>query len=229
MKRLWLILALALAVLTYGGTPAQADHGIGYSHWSNFEWAPDAGGYPRNSVAARGFYVLDRTGDPTYSAAMKQAINDYSYDQAARGWQNIIPNIAYVDHNQWVGQCDWFQSLSEYHFISVCANGSGGGVTYTAGLHNAEPNHPIMYVGTAYSDYNTKYNIFYHELLHAAGIGFGPCDYVNGSVQRTGSGSHSCDPANLMYPVVPVGTMKKPTGHDYDALWAGYAPHYIYS
>lgn len=225
MKRLWLILALALAVLTYGGTPAQADHGIGYSHWSNFEWP----GYARDSVAARGFYVLDRTGDPTYRAAMQQAINDYTYDQNARGWGGIIPIIVYIDNSQYVGQCDWFPQLSEWHFITVCTNGSSGGVTYTAGLHNAEPYHPIMYVGTARTDYNTRYNIFYHELFHAAGIGFGPCDYVNGSVQRVANGSHSCDSRNLMYPVVPVGTMKRPTGHDYDALYAGLAPHYIFS
>lgn len=217
MKRLMLIIALALGLLGSGQvSPAQADHGIGYSHWSNFEWPGLVG---TDTHPARGFYVLDRTGDSTYGAAMQQAINDYAYDQAARGWQGIIPNMVYLAQPEYAGQCGYFPEFTMYHFITVCTNGSSGGVTYAAGLHNAEPYHPFIQVGTYWGDYNTRYNIIYHELFHAAGIAFGPC----------GQGDHSCDPRNLLYPTVPVGTMKKPTGHDYDALWAGLAPHYIYS
>ena len=213
--------AMALAaVLSATALPeAKADHWTGGSgHWSNHEWP---GVYAPNSVPVRAFYIFDRSGNGTVSAALQQVLGDLKYDLDARGWWGYVPAPVYVDDNVNAGQCTWYPEFNQYHFITLCSDGRSGGITWSAGDHDAEPWHSHIWVGTngGTYPYAAIYNITYHELLHAMGLRNGPC----------GQGQHSCDPANLMYPVVPTNTIKRPTGHDYDALGAFYLNHWIYS
>lgn len=223
----------ALSMLVVGSVlptvaPAAADHGIGYSHWSNFEWAST---YAPNSIAERGFYVLDRTGHSTMGSAMQDAINHYSAERSARGLQGVIPNIVRISEPQYAGLCGWYPEFSGYHFITICQRAGLNAETNTAGPHNAEPNHPYILVGNGYGTNFAAYrNLIYHELFHAAGIAFGPCTTnSSGQTVQASPGDHSCDPANLLYTHVPTNVVKNPTQHDWDALWAGYVNHPIFS
>lgn len=223
----------ALSMLVVGSvlptvTPASADHGIGFSHWSNHEWLSL---HAPNSVNGRGFFILDRTGNSTMSTAIQDVIRDWKFDLDARGWRSsIVPNVEYIAEPQYAGACGHYPEFGGYHFVTVCQQPGPGAVTYSAGLHNGDSSHPYILIGNQWGTYTAAYNLFFHELFHAAGIGFGPCTTnSSGQTIQANPGDHSCDPANLLYTHVPVNVIKRPTGHDWDALHAGYVNHPMFS
>lgn len=217
-QRLGRSLAVLVGALTLLTTaPASADHGITTPHWSNGKWGVGT----ETTWNYRWFYLLDRSGNATVRQATQQVIADFKYDLDARGWWGHVPAPVYVDDSGSAGQCGFFTEYTKMSFITMCMTGGTGGVAYSGGTHSAEPYHPHMYIGSGIGTYAGIYNVIYHELIHALGVVIGECTLnQQGQVVNMGpaGADHSCQTTSLMYPVVPINALKRPSGHDYEAL-----------
>lgn len=213
MRRTLAAIGIALALFM---APMPAAHAvvlpdITNGHWSYFKWP----GYPVQAI--RMFYVLDRTGaaDTTAHDAMQAAINDFYYDLDARSARGIVPAPVYLRDDANAGQCDstpqsgtgGFTGFVGYSFITVCAGGPAAGtsITWTSAPHHAENYHPSIWLSRTYTDFNSTYSLFMHELLHAEGM-----RHTDDCTDLMGGGEYGC--------ALTVGVLKKPSGLDYDGL-----------
>lgn len=206
-----LISLISLVALTAGlfvgvsQSPAHADHFWTGGHISGSWWA----GVNQN-VNCRSVWVLDRTGNSTMNAGIKQFVDSYNNDAARRGVSCQVPLLSYSKDSGSVGAClrSYWTGYNGYNFITICkqSNSQGPGITYQAPLGHTQDRQPNIFLGEGYNQ--SGYLTFSgHELLHAIGWG-GPCSPGN-------SGPHTCDTGSLLYYTVPAGRYMNE--HDWSA------------
>ncbi|HEX2191824.1 MAG TPA: hypothetical protein VHH09_01395 [Acidimicrobiales bacterium] len=208
LLRLVAVAAIVAGAIGSTSAPAHADHGVVGAHWGTYKW------WGQQQVAARGFWVLDRSGDPTVGAALREFINTYNADAHRRGVAGYVPVMAYLDQSYHRGACDGFTAYAGFSFSTVCSgNGGNYGSSITwfggAGSRAELGYHPWSLIQRDYPDYNTTFSNVAHEILHQLGIGHSyDCNNL------MGGGEHGCR--------LQVGVKRYLTEHD----WAALIDHY---
>jgi hypothetical protein len=205
-----LVAAVAVVVTAIGPTaaPAHSDHSTPGAHYGTYKWAGV------QQAPYRALWVLDRSGDPTVGAALREFITAYNSDASRRGLYGIVPVMAYLDQRAYRGGCDGYTAYAGYSFSTVCTgNGGNHGSSVTwfggAGSRAEMGYHSWSLIQRDYPDYNTTFSNVAHELLHQLGIG-----HSHDCHNLMGGGEFGCR--------FQVGVKRYLTEHD----WAALADYY---
>ena len=204
LRRLVAVAVVTVAIVGSTGMPAQADHTVVGAHYGTYKW------WNTQYWGYRAVWILDRSGDPTVGAALREFIVTFNNDSARRGLYGIVPVLAYADQRPWAGQCGPFTEFAGYSFATVCSgNGGNYGSSVTwfggSGTRAEMGYHSWALIQRDYADYNTTFSNVAHELLHMLGVGHSrDCNNL------MGGGEFGCR--------FTVGAKRYLTEHDWSAL-----------
>jgi hypothetical protein len=208
LRRLVAAVAVSVTALVPTAVPAHADHTVVGAHWGTYKW------WGVQQAPVRAFWVLDRSGDPTVGAALREFITVYNNDAARRGLWGLVPVMGYVEESHYRGSCGGYTMFPGFSFSTVCSgNGGNYGSSVTwfggAGSRSEMGYHPWTLIQRDYPDYATTFSNVAHEILHQMGLGHSAdCNNL------MGGGEFGCR--------FTVGTKRYLTEHDWAALADSY-------